>query len=69
MELHISGYSPRDLIPGMSLQDNILAGRLHGFLSEFVVTNVPEPGGIGPVLLGAASLGLAVLRRGRAKLV
>lgn len=37
LQLHISGYAPRNLIPGMPLQDNIFNSRVHGFLSEFAI--------------------------------
>jgi hypothetical protein len=60
---HISGYSPRDLIPGMPLQDNIFNARLHGFLSEFAIVSIPEPSGGVLGLLAATGAGLGVRRR------
>jgi hypothetical protein len=67
IQLHISGYSVKDLIPGMPLQDNIFAAPSHTFFSEFTVVSVPEPSGL-VLALGAAALGLVfrvTRRRGR----
>ncbi|MFO0897686.1 MAG: hypothetical protein U0836_09725 [Pirellulales bacterium] len=57
LELRISGYSVKDLIPGMPLQDNLFAAPVHVFFSEFAVVSVPEPSGL-VLALGAAALGM-----------
>lgn len=67
LELRISGYSVKDLIPGMPLQDNLFAAPLHTFFSEFAIVSVPEPNGLA-LALAAAALGLVsrvIRRRGR----
>jgi hypothetical protein len=66
LQLHISGYAVKDLIPGMPLQDNIFAAPSHTFFSEFAVVSVPEPSGL--ALAGAAGLALAVGWRARKRL-
>jgi hypothetical protein len=64
VQYHISGYSIKDLIPGMPLQDNLFAAPWHGFFSEFALVSVPEPSGLALAAL-AGIAALAAVRRSR----